>query len=136
MEMPIYRELWFFTVTKLSKSRENVEDDHRSGIPISSTNDQNVEVVRTVMAKDRQITVRMIAEATGLDKSAVNRILTVQLVRTDIADDWMLQHDNAPAHTALSIGEFLAKKDILIFPQPPYSTDLAPYNFYLFPELK
>ena len=36
----------------------------------------------------------------------------VQLVRRDIADDWVLQHDNAPAHTALSIREFLAKKNI------------------------
>ncbi len=27
----------------------------------------------------------------------------VQQVRTDIADDWLLHHDNAPAHTALSI---------------------------------
>jgi len=27
----------------------------------------------------------------------------VQRVRTDNADDWVLQHDNAPAHTALSI---------------------------------
>ena len=32
---------------------ENAEDDPRSGTPISSTNDQNVEVVRAVMAKDR-----------------------------------------------------------------------------------
>ena len=34
----------------------------------------------------------------------------VQRVRRDIADDWVLQHDNVPAHTALSIREFLAKK--------------------------
>jgi hypothetical protein len=27
----------------------------------------------------------------------------IQRVRTDIADDWVLHHDNAPAHTALSI---------------------------------
>jgi hypothetical protein len=32
----------------------------------------------------------------------------VQWVRTDIADDWVLHHDNAPAHTALVIREFLA----------------------------
>jgi len=34
------------------EGRENVENDPRSGRPISSTNDQNVEVVRAVMAKD------------------------------------------------------------------------------------
>ena len=32
--------------------------------------------MRAVMAKDRRMSVRMIAEETGLDKNAVNRILT------------------------------------------------------------
>ena len=54
--------------------REN--EDHRSGRPISSTNDQNVEVVRAVMAKDRRLSVRMTAEEMGLNKNAVHRILT------------------------------------------------------------
>jgi transposase len=43
----------------------------------------------------------------------------------------VLQHDNAPANTALSIREFLAKKNIPVIPHPPYSPD-----FYLFPKLK
>ena len=58
------------------EGRENAEDDRRSGRPISSTNDQNVEVVRAVMAKDRRLSVRMIAEETGLNKNAVHRTLT------------------------------------------------------------
>jgi len=62
-----------------NEGRENVEDDPRSGRPISSTNDQNVEVVRAVMAKDHQLSVRMTAEETGLDKNAVHRILTDHL---------------------------------------------------------
>ena len=33
------------------KGRENVEDDPRSGRPISSTNDQNVEGVRSLQKK-------------------------------------------------------------------------------------
>jgi len=97
-------------------------------------------VVRAVMAKDRRLSVRMIAEETGLDKSAVHRILTdhlwVQRVRTDIADDWVLHHDNAPAHTAPSFREFLAKRNIPVLPHPPYSPDLDPCDFYLFSMLK
>jgi len=34
------------------EGQEIVEDDPRSGRPISSTNDQNVEMVRAVIAKD------------------------------------------------------------------------------------
>jgi len=47
------------------EDRENVEDDSRSGRPISSTDDQNVELVQTVVAKDRRLSVRMIAEETA-----------------------------------------------------------------------
>ena len=60
----------------------------------------------------------------------------VQRIWSDIAVDWVLQHDNAPAHTALSIREFLAKKSIPVLPLPLYSPDLAPCDFYLFPKLK
>jgi hypothetical protein len=80
MEMPPYRELLFYKWHKAFKEgRENAEDDPRSGRPISSTNDQNVEVVRAVMAKDRRLSVRMIGEEMGLDKNAVPRILTDHL---------------------------------------------------------
>jgi len=60
----------------------------------------------------------------------------VQRVRTDIADDWVLHHDNAPVHTALSIREFLATKNIPVLPHPLYSPDLAPCDFCLFSKLK
>jgi hypothetical protein len=37
-----------------------------------------------------------------------------------------LQHDNAPAYTALSVLEFLPKNCIPVLPQAPYSPDLSP----------
>ena len=49
---------------------------------------------------------------------------------------WLLHHDNAPAHNALSIQQFLAENNITVLEQPPYSPDLAPCNFFLFPKLK
>ena len=49
---------------------------------------------------------------------------------------WNLHHNNAWAHTSMLVREFLAKNKTVIMPQPPYSPDLAPAYFYLFPKLK
>ena len=49
---------------------------------------------------------------------------------------WMLHRDNAPAHASLLICEFLTKHETTVVPQPPYSPDLAPADFFLFPKLK
>lgn len=57
-------------------------------------------------------------------------------VRPNIKNTWVLHHDNAPCHTAISINEFLASKNIPVAPQPPYSPDLSPCDFFLFPRLK
>ncbi|UYV82030.1 hypothetical protein LAZ67_21000503 [Cordylochernes scorpioides] len=40
--------------------------------------------------------------------------------------NWLLHHDNAPAHTSLLVRDLLAKNNTLMMPQPPYSPDLAP----------
>jgi hypothetical protein len=37
---------------------------------------------------------------------------------------------------ALSVREFLASKQITVLEQPPYSPDLAPSDFFLFPKIK
>ncbi|UYV76286.1 hypothetical protein LAZ67_13003262 [Cordylochernes scorpioides] len=50
--------------------------------------------------------------------------------------NWLLHHDNAPAHTSLLVRAILAKNNTLMMPQPPYSPDLAPCDFFLFPKLK
>ena len=49
---------------------------------------------------------------------------------------WILHQDNAPAHNALSVKQFLAEKRITVLEHPPYSPDLAPCDFYLFPKVK
>ena len=42
----------------------------------------------------------------------------------------------APAHTALSVREFLATKQITVLEHPAYSPDLAPNDFFLFLKIK
>jgi hypothetical protein len=44
--------------------------------------------------------------------------------------------DNTPSHTLLLVQQFLTEKNIPVIIQPPYSLDLAPNDFWLFPTLK
>lgn len=47
-----------------------------------------------------------------------------------------LLHDNAPAHTSRVVTEYLRTNKLETLPHPPYSPDLAPCDFWLFPKLK
>jgi transposase len=51
-------------------------------------------------------------------------------------NSWILHHDNAPAHTALSVTEFLANKQMTLLEHPPYSPDLSHNDISLFPKIK
>ena len=51
-------------------------------------------------------------------------------------EDWSLLHDNAPSHTSLIVCQFLARNRVSVLNHPPYSPDLAPCDFSLFPKLK
>jgi hypothetical protein len=51
-------------------------------------------------------------------------------------NSWITHYDNAPAHTALSVREFLATKQIKMLYHPACSPDLVPNNFFLFPKIK
>ena len=63
---------------------------------------------------------------------------SVRDTRRDLWENnaWVLHHDNTPAHSALSIRQFLAETNVPTMEQPPYPPDLAPCDFFLFPKLK
>ena len=50
--------------------------------------------------------------------------------------DWQLHHNNMPAHASHLVQSFLVKHQITQVTQPPYSPDLAPCYFWLFPKIK
>jgi len=50
--------------------------------------------------------------------------------------NWILHHDNAPAHTSHLVQQFLAKHGTAQLQQPPYSPDLTLCDFFLFPRLE
>jgi histone-lysine N-methyltransferase SETMAR len=48
----------------------------------------------------------------------------------------ILHHNNAPAHKDLTVKQFLVQKSVTEMDYPPYSPDLAPNDFWIFPQIK
>ena len=49
---------------------------------------------------------------------------------------WHFHQDNAPVHTSILVTDYLTKMGINTVPHPPYSLDLAPRDFWLFPKFR
>ena len=49
---------------------------------------------------------------------------------------WHFHQDNAPVNNSILVTDYLTKMGIKTVPQPPYSLDLAPCDFWLFPKLR
>ena len=52
------------------------------------------------------------------------------------SSEWLLLHDNAPSHNTAIVKKFLANRNLAVLHYPPYSPDLAPADYFLFPKLK
>ena len=48
----------------------------------------------------------------------------------------LFHHDNAPSHRVSTTQETINRRSIEVLGHPPYSPDLAPCDFFLFPTLK
>lgn len=62
----------------------------------------------------------------------------VRRVRPELhrSKSWILHHDDAPAHSCILVRDWIAKNGIITIEHPPYSPDLAPCDFFLFPKIK
>ena len=49
---------------------------------------------------------------------------------------WHFHQDNAPVHNSIFVTDYLTKIGIKTVPHTPYSRDLAPCDFCLFPKLR
>ena len=46
------------------------------------------------------------------------------------------QQDNAPVHNSILVTDYFTKMGFNTVPHPPYSPDLGPCDFWLFPKLR
>ena len=49
---------------------------------------------------------------------------------------WNFRPDNAPVNNSIVVTDYMTRMDIKTVPHPPYSPDLAPCDFWLFPKLR
>ena len=65
-----------------------------------------------------------------------NSVWTTPSLSQKIVRSIIIHHDNARPHTSLKTRTALDRLGLRTLPHPPYSPDLAPSDFFLFPKLK
>ena len=115
---------------------ERLRDNNREGRLISAMHitffDSKEIIHREFVPTDQTITG---AYFFGILRRLMARICRIRSENRD-PEIWSLLHDNAPSHTSLIVRQFLARNQVYVLNHLPYSPDLAPCNFSLFPKLK
>jgi len=70
----------------------------------------------------------------GVLDRLLKRIRQVRMAKFQ-SSEWFLLHDNVPSHNPAIVKKFLANRDVAVLHHPPYSPDLAPADYFLFPKL-
>jgi hypothetical protein len=119
---------------RFKDGRTSVDSDSRSGRFSTSRNYELIDQVRTKVMQDHRVTVRKLAEEAGISTGSVHSILTDDLSMRSVRETWQLHHGNSLAHFLQLIQTFLAKHNIPVVRQAPYSPDMTPCDFWLFPQ--
>ncbi len=99
-----------------------MRDDERSG---------RTKEVNTPELVDQRVRVRITVEVLKKFRKRFRRKRPALFK----SGHWHFQQDNAPVHNSILVTDYLTKMGIKTVPQPPYSRDLAPCDFWLFPKL-
>jgi len=62
----------------------------------------------------------------------IRRVITAKFE----SSEWFVLHDNAPSHNAAIVNTFLANRNIAVLHLARYTPDVAPADYFLFPNLK
>ena len=68
--------------------------------------------------------------------SHIHSTLTVRKMKNKTSFKKSVSYDNAPAHKCVLVQDFLKEEKVVQLSHPPYSPDLGPCDFFLFPLLK
>ena len=113
---------WF---THFKNGCDDLNDDPRPGRAEASNRAELVEKLREIIAIDANFTMRMLAEELDLSYCPIYTLLTFcsTSVKCTTSQDQKSQR-------------IFDTKQICVMDYPPYSPDLSPCDYFLFPELK
>ena len=112
--------------------REDVEDDERPGRPSTSTTDENVEKVKEMVMNDRRITIREVADDVGISIGSCYGVLLNVLGMKHVAAKFVPKLLNSEQKQR----RMKVAQESLTMPQPSYSPEMAPCDFFLFSKIK
>ncbi|XP_033213329.1 protein GVQW3-like [Belonocnema kinseyi] len=113
--------------------RTSTVDAERSGRPKEVTTPENVEKIHDMMLNDTKVKLREVANVVGISLERVGNIVHSVLGMKELCARWvprLLTVDQKRIRVTTS------QLGFELVPQPPYSPDLAPSDYYLFPNLK
>jgi histone-lysine N-methyltransferase SETMAR len=77
----------------------SIQDDPRSGRPVTATNDTSVVIVSTLLEEDRRKSCEEIAHEANMSNASVFRIVTQKLQKRKVAAKWV-PHQLSEEHKA------------------------------------
>ena len=73
---------------RFREGQEKCEDDQRSGRPVTSRTNSNINCMKQLVCADRQLTVRMISEEPSIGRVAVWKIIAENLECANCVRKW------------------------------------------------
>ena len=125
--------------TLLLEHLARIEHQFLSGIRDSRKAGGLWEMMRGVGGVRKSIQHSWLAKGLGLlcwGFKGVQKEIPSEEASTLRTSQWHFHQHNTPVHYSILVTDYLTKMGIKIVPQPPYSPDLAPCDFWLFPKLR
>jgi len=117
---------------KLSKTKETAISKIASEDDVNCFFDAEGAIHREFVRKGQKLNAEFYVGVLDRLLKKIRRVRTVKFQ----SSEWFLLRDNAPSHNAATVKKFLANRNVAVLHHPPYSPDLAPADYFLFPKFK
>ena len=111
---------------RFKEGRESLKDEERCGRSKEVKTPELIGQIKNIMDKDRRVSIETInAQFVGTVRTIIREELKMQKICVAFIPRMLIL-----------VTDYSTKMGMKTVPQPPYSPDLAPCNFWLFPKLR